>query len=73
MNNNYEVVKFFDEEFELEVNVIHDEETIWLSLEQISTLFERNKSVISKHIKNTFIEKELYESSTVAKNAIVRV
>lgn len=33
MNNNYEVVKFIDEDFELEVNVSHDEETIWLSLE----------------------------------------
>jgi hypothetical protein len=56
---------------EIEVNV-HNE-SVWLSLNQISALFQRDKSVIAKHIKNVFIEGELIESSTVAKNATVQI
>ena len=43
-----------------------ENETVWLSLEQLSSLFQRNKSTISRHIKNIFIEKELTENSVVA-------
>ena len=56
---------------EIEVNV-HNE-SVWLSLNQISALFQRDKSVIAKHIKHVFIEGELIESSTVAKNATVQI
>jgi len=65
----YEVVKFIDDELELEVSVSPNEETIWMSLDQISLLFDRDKSVISRHIKNIFCDKELKESVVVAKNA----
>jgi prophage maintenance system killer protein len=41
-------------------------ETLWASLEQITTLFGRDKSVISRHIKNIFNDKELDENSVVA-------
>jgi len=51
MNEKYELVKFVDNELELEVNVSPKEDTIWMSLDQISSLFNRDKSVISKHIK----------------------
>ena len=44
-------------------------ETIWSSLDQITSLFERDKSVISRHIKNIFTEGELAEKVVVAKNA----
>ena len=44
-------------------------ETIWLSLHQISKLFERDKSVISRHIKNVFEAEELSRKSVVAKFA----
>jgi len=44
-------------------------ETVWASLDQISSLFGRDKSVISRHIKNIFKDQELKESSVVAKNA----
>lgn len=44
-------------------------ETVWLSLNQMAELFQRDKSVISKHISNLFEEKELHESSVVAKYA----
>jgi DNA ligase (NAD+) len=41
-------------------------ETFWLSLNQISNLFERDKSVISRHIKNIFKNKELDKNAVVA-------
>lgn len=47
-----------------------DKETFWASLDQIAFLFGRDKSVISRHISNILKEKELKESSVVAKNAI---
>ena len=48
------------------------EETVWLSLNEICLLFGRDKSVISRHIKNIFKEGELTEKETVAKNATVQ-
>lgn len=51
------------------LNVLFEQRTVWLSLQQISELFNRDKSVISRHIKNIFIEKELVYDSVVAKNA----
>lgn len=42
-------------------------ETVWLSLNQMADLFQRDKSVISKHIRNVFDEGELGSDSTVAK------
>ena len=46
-----------------------EDETVWLSLNQIAELFERDKSVISRHIKNVFEERELSKDSVVAKIA----
>jgi hypothetical protein len=50
----------------IEVKVDEQNETFWLSLNQISSLFERDKSVISRHLKNIFIENELDRNSVVA-------
>lgn len=69
----YQLMKFIDNEFELEVTVSPKEETIWMSLDQLSILFGRDKSVISRHIKKIFYEQELDESLTVAKNATVQI
>ncbi len=44
-------------------------ETVWLSLNQIAELFGRDKSVISRHLNNVFIEKELSKKAVVAKYA----
>src|SRR3989338_2254597 len=44
-------------------------ETVWLSLNQMAELFDRDKSVVSKHISNLFEEKELQEKAVVAKYA----
>ena len=51
----------------LEVRLEND--TVWLTQEMMSDLFQRNKSTISRHIKNIFQEKELLEASVVAKFA----
>ena len=64
--NKYEIVKFVDEEVKLDVNISPLEKTIWISMEQMSVLFERDRSVISKHIKNIFLEGELLEDSVSA-------
>jgi len=47
-------------------------DTVWLSLNQMTDLFERDKSVISRHLRNVFKEGELDRASTVAKNATVQ-
>ena len=47
-------------------------ETCWLSLNQLAELFQRDKSVISRHIKNLFDEGELVRDATVAKFATVQ-
>jgi len=46
-----------------------NQETPWLSPNQIATLLDRDKSVISKHLKNIFEESELIRDSVVAQNA----
>ena len=65
-NKNYELIKFEDGDFSLDVNVSPNEDTVWLTQEQISLLFQRDKSVISRHIKNIFNIGELNENSCVA-------
>ena len=52
-----------------EINVQLDNETVWLNMNQMVELFERDKSVVSRHISNIFKEKELERKSVVAKNA----
>lgn len=59
-----------DGQHKLEVNL--QGETLWLSLDQIADLFQRNKSTISRHIKNIFDEGELQPQATVAKYATVQ-
>ena len=64
MNN--EIVVFKDNEIELNVNLSTEENTVWLSLDAMSKLFEKNKSTISRHIKNIFTEGELQQNAVVA-------
>lgn len=52
-----------------EIKVQLEKETIWLSLDQVASLFGRDKSVISRHIKNIFKEDELSPKAVVAKIA----
>ena len=72
-HKRYELVKFIDNSLEntleLDVNVDPAEETVWLTLEDMSVLFDRDRSVIGKHIKKIYKENELDENRTRAKNA----
>lgn len=54
------------------IEVRFDGETAWLSLGQIADLFQRDKSVISRHIKKVFDEGELTPGATLAKSATVQ-
>ena len=55
------------------INVTYDSESVWLSLNDIAELFQKDKSTISRHIKNVFEEGELEKEATVAKNATVQI
>jgi len=56
----------------VEVRLDADQETVWLSLQQLAEVFERDKSVISRHLRNIYKEGELEKEATVAKNATVQ-
>ncbi len=54
------------------VEVLLEKDTVWLSLNQMADLFERDKSAISRHLRNIFKSKELESGSTVAFFATVQ-
>jgi len=64
-----EIKIYKTEEGKTSIEVKLEKETVWLSLNQISELFNRDKSVISRHIRNIFKEGELDRNSVVAKFA----
>ena len=66
MSNYGEITIYQTEDGLTKIDVNIQNETVWLSLEQISELFERDKSTISRHIKNIFSEGELIRNSVVA-------
>lgn len=57
---------------ETQIEVRFEEETVWLTLNQMADLFGRDKSVISRHLKNVYSSQELDYKATVAKNATVQ-
>ncbi len=67
-----EILFFQTEDGRTRLEVRLQAETVWLSLNQLAELFQRDKSVVSKHIKNTFDEGELCPEATVAKFATVQ-
>ena len=67
-----EIILYSPDDLSEHIEVRIDEETVWLSLNQISQLFGRDKSVISRHLRNIYKEGELSYKATVAKNATVQ-
>lgn len=67
-----EILLYQSEDGETRVQVRLVDETVWLSLAQMSELFQRDKSVISRHISNAFEEGEFDRAATVAKYATVQ-
>ncbi len=63
------IILFQTEDGNTRLDVRLQEDTVWLSLNQMAELFDRNKSVISRHLGNIFREGELSRAAVVAKNA----
>lgn len=59
------IVLFSDNDIALEVNISPDEDTVWLTQSQMVELFERDQSVIARHIRNIFKDGELDEKSNM--------
>ena len=59
-------ILIYESDDNIKVEVVLEEENVWLTQEQISKLYNKAKSTINEHIKNIFDEKEL------DKNAVVR-
>ena len=68
-NNKRNILIYQSQDGQIKVDVRFDNETVWLSTDQMATLFGRDKSTISRHIKNIFEEGELQATSVVAKFA----
>ena len=64
--NNTELIIYQTEDGQTKIDVHMENETVWLSLDQMADLFQRDKSTISRHIKNIFEEGELTREAVVA-------
>jgi hypothetical protein len=65
MNNNSEILLYQTEDGQTKIDVRLEDETVWLSQVQMAELFQKERSVITKHINNVFKEGELEEKSNV--------
>ena len=70
--NKFQLVKFTDNDFELDVRADSENETVWLTQEEMALLFDVDRSRIVRHINNIYSEGELNKDSTCAENAQVR-
>ena len=69
MDNRGEIIIYQTEDGLTKIDVNMQDETVWLTQEQLAELFQRDKSTISRHIKNIFDEGELDEKVVVAEFA----
>ncbi len=69
---NSQLILYQTEDGQTQVQVVMQGETVWLTQKEMADLFQRDKSVISRHIQNVFSEGELEPEATVAKIAIVQ-
>ena len=67
-----EIILYETPDHEVRLDVATDRDTVWLSLDQLTKLFGRDKSTLSRHIRNVFKEGELERGATVAKFATVQ-
>ena len=71
MNQKSNMIIYTTEDGLTKIETTFDEDTVWLSIDQMAELFQRDKSTISRHIKNVFSEGELQRESVVANFATV--
>ncbi len=69
MNINSEIIMYQTDDGLTKIETTFDGDTVWLSIDQMAELFQRDKSVIGKHIRNIFKEGELEKNSVWAKFA----
>ncbi|WP_276791781.1 virulence RhuM family protein [Segatella oulorum] len=72
-DNNDNMLIYQSADGNIKIDVRFEKETVWLSLDQMATLFGRDKSTISRHAKNVFEEGELSPKATVANFATVQL
>ena len=68
-NSNDNILIYRSEDGKIKIDIRFESETVWLSLDQMATLFGRDKSTISRHVKNVFKEGKLQSTSVVANYA----
>lgn len=68
MNPNTDLIIYTTDDGTTKVEATFDGDTVWLSQEQMAELFQRDKSTISRHIRNIFTEGELDEKSGCCRN-----
>lgn len=69
--NDFKMAKFVDNSFEIDVRADINNETVWLSQEEMALLFDVDRTRIVRHINNIYKDKELDVASTCAENAQV--
>ena len=67
MQKNNEIVIFETEDKQVKLPVNIENETVWLSANQMATLFERDEKTIRKHINNVFLEREVEKDNNTQK------
>lgn len=72
MEKKYDIVKFVDDNFELDVRADKDNETVWLTQKEMSILFDVSSDNIGLHIKNIINENEL-DLSTTKESSVVQI
>ena len=65
--NNSEMMIYTTEDGLTKIETTFDGDTVWLSIDQMAELFQRDRSVIGKHVRNIFKEGELQEGSSMGK------
>jgi len=71
--NNSNIIMYTTEDGLTKIETTFEDDTVWLSLDQMAELFQRDKSTISRHIKKIYEEGELQRDSTVANFATVQM
>lgn len=67
MEQKNEIIIYKSQDGTIKVDVLFSEETVWLTIDQMATLFGKSRSTINEHILNVYSEEELVESSTKRK------
>ena len=69
-DNENQIILFKTEDGKVAVDVRFDDETVWLTIDQMAKLFEKSRSTINEHILNVYSEGELDESTSIRKIGI---